>query len=495
MVKSPANEVEAGRQLIFMTVPGVRLEVDDDGLIATPSADTETINALARDLGVRVRRLFGGEASPPSLDGDLSDVQRRAADDLGRYLTVDAPDERLDQLADQLLALDVVESAYVQPAPRPPIHTIPPSPPPMPNPPAGTPDFTFSQGYLQAAPDGIDALFAWSVPGGQGDGVNVIDIEGAWQLSHEDLGQHLLGLAGGTVINTPTFRHHGTAVIGVTGGDANTFGVTGISPAADTRVISHGGLGVGPAVTMAANLLSPGDILIIEAHAPGPRFGFTDQPGQLGYVAMQYWPDVFAAITYATVVRGVIVVEAAGNGAEDFDDPLYSTPPLGFPLFWSPFDRGAMDNAAILVGAGAPPPGHPRHEPRGGPLEAGLLELRCLRGRPGLGRGGHHHRVRGPAGRPVRGHVLHPAVQRHLERHARRGGRDRLPPGRAGRRGQAAPHAHHGPEPAPGDRLGPAGRLRAGAPVHAAHREAAGPLPDDRLAVRGLVKAAAGSRR
>jgi subtilisin family serine protease len=357
MVKSPANEVEAGRQLIFMTVTGVRLEVDDDGFIATPSADTETINAYIRDLGVRVRRLFGGEAGPPSLDGDLSEEQRRAADDLARYLTVDAPDERLDELASRLLALDSVESAYVQPAPRPPIHTIPSSPPPMPNPPAGTPDFTFSQGYLQAAPAGIDALFAWSVPGGQGDGVNVIDIEGAWQLTHEDLGQHLLGLAGGTVINTPTFRHHGTAVIGVTGGDANTFGVTGISPAADTRVISHGGLGVGPAVTMAANLLSPGDVLIIEAHAPGPRFGFTDQPGQLGYVAMQYWRDVFAAITYATVVRGVIVVEAAGNGAEDFDDPLYSSPPLGFPLFWSPFDRGAMDNAAILVGAGAPPPG------------------------------------------------------------------------------------------------------------------------------------------
>jgi hypothetical protein len=58
------------------------------------------------------------------------------------------------------------------------------------------------------------------------------------------------------------------------------------------------------------------------------------------------------------VGRGVIVVEAAGNGAQDLDDPLYEIPNPGFPADWkNPFRRANRDPGAILVGAGAPPPG------------------------------------------------------------------------------------------------------------------------------------------
>src|SRR4029077_8379160 len=53
----------------------------------------------------------------------------------------------------------------------------------------------------------------------------------------------------------------------------------------------------------------------------------------------------------------VIVVEAAGNGAQNLDDPVYNTPATGFPAGWSnPFNRNNRDSGAILVGAGAPPP-------------------------------------------------------------------------------------------------------------------------------------------
>jgi hypothetical protein len=53
-----------------------------------------------------------------------------------------------------------------------------------------------------------------------------------------------------------------------------------------------------------------------------------------------------------------VVVEAAGNGAENLDDRLYDVPAEGFPPDWrNPFRRGAHDSGAILVGAGAPPPG------------------------------------------------------------------------------------------------------------------------------------------
>lgn len=43
------------------------------------------------------------------------------------------------------------------------------------------------QGYLTGGGVGIDAVYAWGFPGGDGAGTTVIDIEGGWQLDHEDL--------------------------------------------------------------------------------------------------------------------------------------------------------------------------------------------------------------------------------------------------------------------------------------------------------------------
>ncbi|WP_260397749.1 S8 family serine peptidase [Sphingopyxis sp. JAI128] len=58
------------------------------------------------------------------------------------------------------------------------------------------------------------------------------------------------------------------------------------------------------------------------------------------------------------VKRGIIVVEAAGNGAENLDDALYDVPGPRFPGDWeNPFKPGA-DSGAIIVGAGAPPRGN-----------------------------------------------------------------------------------------------------------------------------------------
>jgi hypothetical protein len=72
---------------------------------------------------------------------------------------------------------------------------------------------------------------------------------------------------------------------------------------------------------------------------------------------MEWWPDDFAAIRYA-VNRGICVIEAAGNGAENLDDPIYNTPRPGFPSDWrNPFNRSQRDSGAVIVGAGAPPPG------------------------------------------------------------------------------------------------------------------------------------------
>ncbi len=46
--------------------------------------------------------------------------------------------------------------------------------------------FNGQQGYLDAAPDGIDARWAWTQPNGCGAGIAVIDVERGWTLAHED---------------------------------------------------------------------------------------------------------------------------------------------------------------------------------------------------------------------------------------------------------------------------------------------------------------------
>lgn len=76
------------------------------------------------------------------------------------------------------------------------------------------------------------------------------------------------------------------------------------------------------AILQAANALGAGDFILIELHAPGLRFNFQNRLDQKGYIAMEWWKDDFEAIRFATV-KGIIVVRAAGNGAEDLDEPIY----------------------------------------------------------------------------------------------------------------------------------------------------------------------------
>ncbi len=53
-----------------------------------------------------------------------------------------------------------------------------------------------------------------------------------------------------------------------------------------------------------------------------------------------------------------MVVEAAGNGFQNLDDSVYDTRPAGFPATWAnPFNPANPSSGAVLVGAGAPPPG------------------------------------------------------------------------------------------------------------------------------------------
>jgi hypothetical protein len=304
-----------------------------------------------------MRPLFGiSEKRLRAETSSLATTTGADVPDLSVYYRVDAPDERLDELAERLREQDVIEAAYVKPPAAPP-QLLNEWAPRSEEPPLHTPNFTARQGYLDAAPGGIDARFAWTQGGGRGTGVGIIDIEGAWRFTHEDLTQNQGGVVGGTESTDLGWRNHGTAVTGEFGGDNNTFGVTGICSDANVRAISiFGGIGSAGAIRRAADMLNPGNIILIELHRPGPRFNFENRDDQRGFIAIEWWPDDFDAIRYA-VSRGVIVVEAAGNGAENLDDAIYNTRPAGFPTNWTnPFNRANRDSGAVVVGAGAPPP-------------------------------------------------------------------------------------------------------------------------------------------
>ncbi len=203
--------------------------------------------------------------------------------------------------------------------------------------PATTPDFEADQGYLGLAPVGIGALAMREQPGALGSGVMVIDVEGAWLWDHEDLPDPAINL--GTNIDDLSWRNHGTAVLGEIRGTDNGLGVTGITPSCSVGSSSISETSVAAALLAAADNLSRGDLILIELHGAGPN---STGSGQFGYVPMEFWQDTFDAIRLITG-RGILVIEAAGNGYQDLDSSIYM----------DLFDRNTRNSGAIMCGATA----------------------------------------------------------------------------------------------------------------------------------------------
>ncbi len=198
--------------------------------------------------------------------------------------------------------------------------------------PIHTPSFESYQGYVGPAPAGIDAPAAWRL-GIRGQGVQFADVEGGWNRAHEDLPGARIVHVGGRPIDDPQWRAHGTAVLGEIAAIDNGRGVVGLAPDVDRIFTSSiGGVGVADAIDEAAAALHAGDVLLIELQSSGPR-------GR--WIPVELYDDVYTAIRAATD-RGVVVIEAAGNGGEDLDHRAYR-------------DRfTSRDSGAILVGAGGP---------------------------------------------------------------------------------------------------------------------------------------------
>ncbi len=352
-------------QLVVKMAPGA-MGAALPGLTMKTAAPTLSVVEALRADGLELRPLFArtraqgikklGTAAPLLPET----MPRGSGADLEAYFTVDVPDAEMLDVAARLRKREGVLAAYVKPPAEPAmLNTMMPS---LSEPPSSTPDLTGRQAYRDPAPGGVDAVWAASQPGGTGEGISIIDVEGAWRFTHEAFRSNPGGDLSGMRKDLPDpdllgWRNHGTAVVGTIFGLGGGEGITGIAPGVRLRGISIFPNGTAPAIRTAADILHPGDIILVEAHRPGLRYQYQSRNDQKGYIPVEWWPDDYAAIAYATG-RGVIVVAAAGNGAENLDDPFYDSPDPGFGVGWgNPFKRGTRDSGSILVGAGAPPPG------------------------------------------------------------------------------------------------------------------------------------------
>lgn len=331
---------QAGQTIVLKIVEDVpRPQAFATGL-AGSAEGLDELNKLLSQAPVReVGRRF--QASEPTLDRLRSRAAAKSANpvaDLNRYYEIvvgtDVPSDVILNLINSLNELDIVEVAYF--APQPEVASINGGDE------ANTPGWEAGQFYLQAAPTGIDAYAAWDYPGGKGDSIQVIDIEGNWIQTHEDLhgGTDDFHIAG-SKINDPGWWNHGTAVLGEIAADSNDFGMTGIAFNVDLGTISVGSMSTADALVTAMNNSEPGDIVLIELHAPGPHYNFEPRDDQLGYVPMEYWQENFDVIQQASAL-GIVIVEAGGNGAENLSDST---------IYGQLFDPDYRHSGAIMVAA------------------------------------------------------------------------------------------------------------------------------------------------
>ncbi|GAA3635662.1 hypothetical protein GCM10022236_42820 [Microlunatus ginsengisoli] len=204
--------------------------------------------------------------------------------------------------------------------------------------------------------NGVDAFVGWGVSGGDGAGIAICDIEYDWHLRHGEfranLGLRMLGNDPLNPFGGPSTRDHGTSVVGIYGSRDNGVGTKGIAFNAAkfcASVFTQNPIpfyNIPGAISAAMATLSPGDIIVLEQHIPGPNHDPAG-PSQNGFVPVEWDRSTYDSVRTATS-NGFIVVEAAGNGGQNLDANVYRNSDNHRPF------RTENGSGAILVGAGDP---------------------------------------------------------------------------------------------------------------------------------------------
>lgn len=309
---------------------GTTIRLRGQHFVGLKGEDVSALNqVLSGYNGIRIVRLFNSDENQISQDkANLEASSHKQLADFNLYYKLILKnDTKTEQLLDDLQNLSIVEKVYAEskPAPAP-----------------TSPNFVNLQTYFNAAPNGMNVNYAQNYPGGTGSKVKVIDLEYSWNRNHEDLAKLAAPSAlipNGTSYDPFNNDNHGTAVLGVLGATKNSFGVTGIVPNANLAVVptvnQERGWDLANSINLARQNLSAGDVMLIEQQAIGAN-------GSYSYVPVEWIDAVYDAIVAANAA-GIIVIEPAGNGGENLDNPVYG----------STFPNGKVDSGAIVVGAGS----------------------------------------------------------------------------------------------------------------------------------------------
>lgn len=277
-----------------------------------------TLTATFPALGLSINRLLQTQSQSQlqSLLNQAAAHSGQTPPDLLHVMAIDYSGAvNVDTLLSAVRALPFVEFAYVE---SPTALAVDPSNDPL----------AVAQVHLAPAPFGVEAFFAWSLPGSDGTNVRFCDIEYGWNLTHEDL----VG-AGITPLNAsvPGNDLHSTACLGIVVGQDNDRGIVGLAPKAKAAVVSALQPSLPDAFLLAVGFLQAGDVLLIEVQTLG------------GPVEID--PHVTMLI-HALTLLGIVVIEPAGNGHLDLDGMMRAD---GTSLQRGSFNF--VDSGAIMVGA------------------------------------------------------------------------------------------------------------------------------------------------
>ncbi|MFZ5981896.1 MAG: S8 family serine peptidase, partial [Candidatus Zixiibacteriota bacterium] len=318
---------------------------DRQGALLKSSRSASVIDMIAES-GSRWRRTTGNqEQKIAEMVSVAESFHNREIANLNNYFILTVPEGvRAEDWINELNAMPEVEIAQPLPLPM----KLP-----------FWANYVPFQGYLNPAPDGIDARYAWVHGGGAGELVSICDFEYSWNLAHYDFDTSYTNYAtifpiGYTYSDPFNDKRHGTAVLGelismrgflgTTGGVYNTQ-----IKVAPTYLDDHTGGGpawlLGDAMNNAMTMggIWSGDVMLIEQQIAGPNWtGSSDT----GLVPIEWYEPWYNIVLTATG-NGIHVVECAGNGYQNLDDAVYNTGHAPFNV--------ANHSRAIIVGAGAAP--------------------------------------------------------------------------------------------------------------------------------------------
>ncbi len=301
VLPTPELPPDYKRRVVVKFQPEAQLSTSADLSKLTKPAGREWDDIKKKFPGLKLERYFStlDESSLGSLAQRLAKVEQKSPlPNFNSYYAIECPDGVVpNDLAKVVSDWPNVETAYVEGGPIPP-----------PLNPSDDPRNT-NQGYLDAAPSGINARWAWS--NSDGSGVGFVDLERGWTLNHEDLAAANITVISGL---NQDFHGHGTAVLGEVLAADNNIGGIGIAPGATAQVVSQWRTAftynTAEAILSAVGAMNAGDVLLLEAQ--------TSYPTATGYVPVEVEPAVFDAIQFATS-QGIVVVEAGANGSVDLD--------------------------------------------------------------------------------------------------------------------------------------------------------------------------------